>query len=269
MNESKDLKRLFFGFEVHAPWPENLPSGRLLAASDRHMTVAFLGNVSYEKVYALLSDIPKPSFKIGLTGHFDKCLILPERHPHVVAWHQQWWDDTAILQRYQTELVQWFQANGFSFRNTESFLPHVTLSREPFIKNQWLKSFTPLPFYIKDLHLYESMGSLVYKPIWTHPIKSPFEALDHTADIAFTIRGETLEQIYRHAQIALAFRYPLLIPYFSDRKEIENLDDIIIALNDMVSQIDHEIGCPFKAVSFHGELVKEEDALKWEMIVDV
>jgi len=38
----------------------------------------------------------------------------------------------------------------------------------------------------------------------------------------------------------------------------------------MVAQADQEIGAPFKAVSFHGNIVKKNNQLlEWEMIVDV
>ena len=39
----KDQKRLFFGFEVKAPWPQGLPKGRILKEDQRHITIAFLG----------------------------------------------------------------------------------------------------------------------------------------------------------------------------------------------------------------------------------
>lgn len=264
-----DKKRLFFGFEVHAPWPEELPAGRLLAEKDRHMTVAFLGDVSYQKVISLLTSIPKPPLKVGLAGYFDRCLLLPERHPHVVAWHQQWWDESTTLQAFQSELIYWLQGKGFSFSHPDSFLPHVTVCRAPFLKEKWLKSFVSLPFYIKDFHLYESLGSLTYKPIWSYPLMPPFEELEHTADIAYLIRGDSVKQIHRHAHTALAFRFPSLLPYFSEVKEVSSLDDVVIALNECVTRIDEEIGCPFKAVSFHGDLLEDEHGLKWEMIVDV
>ena len=43
-NESK---RLFFGFEVDAPWP-SLPEGRMIKEKDRHVTVAFLDRLPGE-----------------------------------------------------------------------------------------------------------------------------------------------------------------------------------------------------------------------------
>ena len=47
-------------------------------------------------------------------------------------------------------------------------------------------------------------------------------------------------------------------------------DEIIIQLNEKISLWDAESGCPFKAVSFSGEITKKENGLlHWEMIIDV
>jgi RNA 2',3'-cyclic 3'-phosphodiesterase len=37
----------------------------------------------------------------------------------------------------------------------------------------------------------------------------------------------------------------------------------------MVTASDVEVGCPFKAVSYHGEIHESNGLLQWEMIVDV
>ena len=77
----EDRKRLFFALEVQAPWPQPMPAGRRLDEMHRHMTVAFLGVVDYGILQPALAEIPKLPFQIGLTGIFDQCLFLPERHP--------------------------------------------------------------------------------------------------------------------------------------------------------------------------------------------
>ncbi len=270
MGISSEIKRLFFGFEVHAPWPEKWPSGRLLSESNRHITVAFFGNIPYKPLAELLKQIPKPVFQIGLTGQFDKPLFLPERHPHVVAWHMRWFEEEALLRVFQKELITFLQDNGYCFKHADDFLPHLTVCRSPFVNSSWRKAFVSLPFYIKNFHLYESIGSLTYRPLWTFPLEAPFEEIEHTADIAFIVRGRSLTQISLHAQIALAFNFPLLVPYINLPQKLNSLDDLIIELNERVFRIDQEIGCPFKAISFHGDLIEEESGiLKWEMIVDV
>jgi hypothetical protein len=40
-------------------------------------------------------------------------------------------------------------------------------------------------------------------------------------------------------------------------------------LNEAIARVDEQMGTPFKAVSFHGDIQEEEGVLKWEMIVDV
>lgn len=138
------------------------------------------------------------------------------------------------------------------------------------IENEWQEAFTPLPMAITGMHLFESIGNLKYEPCWSYPLKPPFKEIEHTADIAFMIYGEDLEQLFRHAFIALAFKFPPLMNFFYEKNEIKNVDDVVMALNRAVSKADEHFGCPFKAVSFHGEINKEQDqALNWEMIVDV
>lgn len=266
-----EQKRLFFGVEVTAPWPDSLPEGRILQEDCRHMTLAFLGATDYSKLQECLGDMPPFSLKLGIVGQFDKCIFLPKRHPRVAAWHVDWLDDDRGLEDLQKRLAAWLQASGFlSESASNEFLPHVTLCRSPFNLKQWSNSFAVLPMMTKDIHLYESLGNLRYVPIKSWPVAAPFEEFEHMADIAFKIRGADLGQIHRHAFTALAFKFPALLSYYSKTEPKEDLDDIIMDLNHIVACADGEIGCPFKAVSFHGDLKQvNEDILEWEMIVDV
>lgn len=268
MKSNNEVKRLFFGIEVFSPWPEKYPPGRILDNAHRHMTLAFLGNVPYQKVLDILPSFPQKHFKVGLGAFFDKCLFLPPRHPHVVAWHLNWLDDASLLINLQKEMSIWLKKNHFHVDERE-FLPHVTIARSPFNIKEWKNAFAQLPCFCKDIHLYESVGNLCYEPRWSLALKEPFVEIEHTADIAYHIYGESLTQLFRHAQLALAFRYPPLIRYLNSSKSINTIEDCIMLLNEIVTTADGEIGCPFKAVSFHGNVLQEEGILKWEMIVDV
>lgn len=264
-----DTKRLFFGIEVHAPWPLHLPRGRLLDESHRHLTLAFLGNVDYPPLREILNHFPKVLLNLGSVGYFDSCLVLPPRHPHVTAWHVQWLDDGFPLINFQKILSEWLISHGYSL-DKRPWAPHVTLCRQPFDAHDWIKDFIPLPFYTGSLHLYESVGNLTYIPVWSYPLKAPFKEVNHTADMAFVIHGQNLQQIYHNAFTALAFQAPAFIEFFTPMTSLSHLDDVIIALNNIVSRVDSAIGCPLKAVSFHGEIVPLQNSLlQWEMIVDV
>lgn len=272
MHSNDEYKRLFFAFEIEAPWPIKLPEGRLLEEACRHLTLAFLGNIHYPTLQRILPSFPPPNFKMGMVGKFNKCRFLPKKHPNVVAWSIEWFQkDEYHLEAYQKEVVEWLQSHDFSVNiNKKGFLPHVTLCRSPFQYKEWRKAFTPLPMMCKGLHLYESIGNLKYKPIWSYALHSPIEEIDHTADFAFLIRGENLSQIHKHAAVALTFLFPPLLSFISDKRKIEDLEDIIIDLNRMITKADLKQGCPLKAVSFHGELLKQEDQIyAWEMIIDV
>lgn len=256
--------------EVQAPWPEPLPAGRRLDERHRHMTVAFLGHTDYALLQSLLPQIPIPPFKVGLTAIFDQCLFFPDRHPHVVAWHVDWLEGWELLQDYQKKLIAWLQQGGFNPDVRKEFLPHVTLARSPFNPHPWKKTFVPLPMMTSSFQLYESVGNLRYEPVWSHPLAPPFVEIEHTADIAYQIHGESLEQMQLHALTALAFKCPDLVKHLEERPRPESLDDLIIHLNQCIAHVDSRRGCPFKAVSFHGDLKELENGfLRWEMIVDV
>lgn len=266
----KETKRLFFGFEIHAPWPEDFPEGRILAPSSRHMTLAFLGHVPFNPLQEALKSFPEPPFKVGQSGYFDHVLFLPNDHPRVVAWHMKFLNEQLNLNHYYKDLIVWLKTHQFRVDEFNHFLPHLTLSRAPFETKDWEDSFSKLPWIMTHLHLYESLGHLNYQSCWTYPLKFPFEELEHTADIAFRIRGETIQALFHNAFTALAFNFPPLLSYSAKMAEIHTFDEIVYVLNGIIGQADSEIGCPFKAVSYHGNLHQEEDKiLLWDMIVDV
>ena len=145
----------------------------------------------------------------------------------------------------------------------------MTLARKPFSFSVWKKAFSYLPCYISSLDLYESLGHSSYQSLWKKEFLPPFIEIPHTADIAYQIHGESFPELLLHAQIALSFRFPFLTEFIAS-KEVKNLDEVVMALNDLVCEVDKTRGCPFKAVSFHGNLIKLPlGVLQWEMFVDV
>ncbi|MCC5831598.1 MAG: hypothetical protein JJU12_00950 [Chlamydiales bacterium] len=265
----REQKRLFFGLEVDAPWPEALPHGRLIDEGDRHLTLAFLGEVNAEHLKSALEAFPKPSFKVGFAGQFDQCLFLPPSRPRVVAWHLDFMEEETPIKAFYEKLIEWLRNEGYAPNTHHRFNPHVTLARAPFNESVWKRQFTPLPFYLKNIHLYESKGELHYQPIWSFTLVAPLEEISHEADIAYWVRAESYDQLFSHARIALAFSFPAILPFLSKHDGIRDLDDVIIGLNELVARVDQEISCPFKAVSFHSRLEEREEILDWEMIVDV
>lgn len=259
-------KRLFFGFSVDAPWPMTYPNGRIIEENARHLTLAFLGNHPFAPLEKALPDFPKPNFPIGPVGRSDKLLFLPELKPRVVAEHIEWLIDGDTLGSYQKTVLDWLENLGYPV-DRRPMLPHVTVARSPFIEKEWEDVFEPLPFMITGIHLYESIGNLRYNSIWNFPLQPAFEEFEHTADIAFNVYAQNFQELYLHGALAMAFKFPPFLNYL-EQVPIENLNSAIQLLNQMIAKSDAEIGCPFKAVSYHGK-VSEEKLLKWEMIVDV
>jgi 2'-5' RNA ligase len=259
-------KRLFFGFPAVALWPAKLPAGRLIAPGMRHFTAAFLGDVAFDTLETHLPNIPLPPFKVGFTGFFDQCLFLPERHPHVVAWHGNT-HRRELCEEYVIRLAQWLEGIGYPLNLRLPWLPHATLARSPFDPKEWRKAFTPTPFFVSHFALYESFPGLEYRPIWNHSFTLPFEEIEHTADRAYIIRGEAVEDLYHNACCALAFVHPPLMVFAQNPPT--GIDELVSSLNRVLGLADAEQGCPFKAVSYHGDIKQREAIYEWEMIVDV
>lgn len=264
------MKRLFWGLEVKAPWPLKYPPGRILDFSHRHLTLAFIGEEDEFKIMNALARLPPPSFKVGFSGKFNRCVFLPAKHPHVVAWQILWWGVMDKLERYRKDLIQWHKSLLIHLDEKKSFLPHVTIARDPHNYKEWGNAFIPLPLITRNVYLFESLGHSQYKPLFTYPIKAPFEEFDHTADLAYLIRGENLGEIFYNAYAALAFKFPALLKVSIEISEFSSLNDIILYLNRIIGKADEREGSPFKAVSHHGTInLDEEGLLTWEMIVDV
>lgn len=261
-------KRLFFGLELIADWPQSLPKGRVIDEQEHHLTLAFLGQVSFPELEELLPTFPKPKSKIGFSGKCDHLIFLPKKTPRIVAGAIHWFENASFM-CYQQSIELWLKKHKYPVDHRE-FLSHITLARMPFEQEEWKNyQLTPFPLITKAIHLYESIGNLHYSSLWSFPLLLPFEEFEHTADIAFLIRGETFQDLFLHAAIALIFNFPPLLNYFAKPWELSDLNSIIRQLNYLIALADSEIGVPFKAVSFHGEVKAQEDYLEWEMIVDV
>ncbi len=256
--------------EVVAPWPEELPAGRVVSIEDRHLTLAFLGASHLPTLHQLLKSFPDPGFRIGLAGMFDHPLFLPPRQPRVAAWRVHLLEHRDLFMRFQERLIEWLKERGIEPKRQRGvFIPHVSIARRPFSISEWKAGFAPLPMYVKNIRLCESKGLLQYETCWSYPILAPFEEMEHTADLLFIARGIDFRQLYLHAALALAFRFPALIRYL-ETQEIRDLEDLILKLNRLIGIADREEGCPFKAVSLHGKVkTSESGILEWEMIVDV
>ncbi len=258
--------RLFFALKTKAPWPKSWPEGRVIEEEFRHDTLAFLKSSSFEEIEKILPTFPKPPFRVAPSGRFVSCKLLPEKTPRVVSWEVDWFEK-AVLD-FREEIASWLK-NGKISIDPRPWFSHVTVCRAPFKKDPWMDAFYPLPFYSSSIHLYESLGYSKYKSLWNFDFDPPFEELQHTADLAFHIYGRNTRQIYVNAFTALCFDAPELTPYFVDQ-EVESVEEVVMLLNDAVHELDRHIGCPFKAVSFHGEICElGPNLFKWEMIVDV
>lgn len=262
------MKRLFFAFEILAPW-DDPPSKKWIDPVMRHLTLAFLGNIEASPLLEHLLLVPKPPFNVGQCGLFDKLKFLPEHHARLVSFHAEFGERLPLFQTYVLELWNWLNGLGMTTTEKRAWLPHVTIARMPFSFAEWRKHFTPLPLAFHKLHLYESTPGSHYTPIWTQSLPPPFEEIEHTADIAFKVLGESPQALCLNAFTALCFQFPKLTPFRPILKG-ESEEAVIYALNQSLALADAKLGCPFKAVSHHGSFEKNStNLISWEMIVDV
>ena len=130
---------------------------------------------------------------------------------------------------------------------------------------------SPSPFVVEGIEVFEKEKGAPCRILWQFPIVVPFEEMEHTADLAFIVRGKDWEELYLHACGALYFTCPELYPFLSgERVAMDGLDQIVIQLNRVIATIDQEVGSPFKAVSFNGKVIRNSEGIyEWEMIIDV
>ncbi|NGX39428.1 MAG: RNA 2',3'-cyclic phosphodiesterase [Chlamydiae bacterium] len=259
-------KHLFFAYSIDAPWPSQYPEGRILAEEVRHDTFAFLGSQDFAPLEEALSTFPIPDM-IGPVGRTTPYLFLPEKSPRVVAYGIDWLEKKEKLTAFEQKVEEWLKQKNYPV-DPRPRLPHLTVARSPFDKDAWKEDYTPLPILITGIHLYESLGNLHYQSLWHRPLTPPFVEIEHTADIAYLIRGHNPQELFLHASIAISFSFPTLLPFLQERSPTD-IQETVRALNEMVTLWDSAIGCPIKAVSYHGAFEKKEELLEWEMIVDV
>lgn len=232
---------MFFALEVNGGWFAPMPEGRILKEEHRHLTLAFLGNESWSRLQNELKEYPFLKTRLGLTGRCDGLLFLPERHPRVVAGHITW-IDLPTFQEIHQELSTFLRTKGYILDPRE-LVSHVTLARAPFQIKKWKEVFTPFPLIATSLNLYESVGNLAYRPLWTLPLRSPIE---FKTDLIFEIRGKDYTQLFHHAQLALAFKFPQLLNSFLVESQAQSDEELISQL----MQVCQKAVCPIKALQF-------------------
>ncbi|NGX34607.1 MAG: RNA 2',3'-cyclic phosphodiesterase [Candidatus Anoxychlamydiales bacterium] len=267
----KDTKRVFFGFEVFSNWLQTPDEKKVISENNRHITLLFLGENKILDIEFFLNNIPLLDLKTAPVGFFDEILFLPKNHPRLIAYKANFMDKEKRIQKFQKNIFDFFKNKNFEIKqNKDNFLPHITVCRNEFNIDEWKKSFEPFAFYVKSFNLFESLGNSEYKNLWKKEFIKPFEEIPHTADIAFEIKGETFLDLLHSAFIALSFKENKFLKYYKELKNVISIDDVIINLNELVTKAEIDgIHMPFKAISFHSDIKREDNILSWEMIVDV
>lgn len=239
MNRKEGKKRLFFGMSLFVPWPDTFPKGRVLDMNSRHLTLAFLGDCFFSELY----NFPVPSYSLGSVGYFDELLFLPKRKPKVASWHLKCLIENGLFE-YQRSLIDWLLSCGYELERRD-FLPHVTVARSPFNEEEWSSAFKPLPFCLTGLHLYESLGNLVYKPLKSYPLLQSIQREFFGKSSCFLIRWKELEDLFISVQMAIAYAFPNFIENVLLKESFENLKSLERTVENILEQFLY----PFRLLS--------------------
>jgi 2'-5' RNA ligase len=255
-------KQLLFGFEAHAPWPKILPDEKTLKAKHHHLTLLYFEDVSYQKLHDEIRYMPKPSFRVGPVAVSDSSLFLPNRSSDIITWHVDPFGDDPIND-YQHALVEYYKELGYGFDKKE-YIKHITLGKSGALKKEIKKNFKPLPLYCSNLHLYESLKGDQYEPIWTYDLLPPFE---EQKEGQFILYGESFQQVFLNAQIALAFKFPELVPFLDPTYQVRNLHDGEIRLTTLLNAAYRAIKIPIDKTTFLENGKQEKGLLSWPLQV--
>ena len=143
-------KRVFFGFDVICPWPQNPIEEKTLSFSNRHFTFLFLGKQEVEKLLPLLQKMPSLPFFISPAGFFDRCIVLPSKRPSVVALQFHLETYAQELKNFHYLFIQWLLDQKIEIKELEKekLLFHVSVSRKPQSLELWEQTFKKRPFFL-------------------------------------------------------------------------------------------------------------------------
>lgn len=262
------MSRVFIGFQVDAPWPAKLPNGGHIHPGERHMTLAFLGDVDLDSLLSHLPEFPLPPLTMGFVGHFSETLFLPPKHPSVVAWHADLEEKHREISEYQLQVSDWLKLRGFPPAGEHRvWLPHVSICRTPFDKHEWEQVFEKYPFTCSKIHLYESVGNLRYESRWIYSLFPPFEQIKNSEGLVYTIRGKSLDEVYKHTQAALTFLDTHFLSAFDERAQPKNIEQMERSFNDSLRRVNAKWGSSVKSLrSIEGDK-ENQGYLEWKIEV--
>ena len=258
----KDTKRLLFAFEAYAPFPSNIDLSSNINGQKNHVTLLFFGDVSYKKIHETIRYMPKPSFKVGLAGLSTGLIQIPKRDPSLLTCNVDLLG-TKQIDFYQSQIMDYYTQYGFDFKG-KKFLKHITLGTSSIPDQELMGLLFPLPLYLKNLNLFEVRPGERFESIWTYDLLPPF--VEH--DLGhYVIHGESFQQIFINAQIALAFKNPRFTPFIDSSYQVRNLHDGGVMLTTLINKAYRLAGVEIEKVSFSDNGSQANGVLVWDFFV--
>ncbi|MCX6112793.1 MAG: hypothetical protein NTY22_05875 [Proteobacteria bacterium] len=163
-----EIRRLFWGFEITAQWPQFPRDGRQILPKDRHATIAFLGNVDYDMLKPFINNY-EPEINIQPSGIFNRLILLPNEKKSRIISLGGHINNLDMCMTEVNRIKKGMSMLGFKI-DERDWLFHVTIARKPFNIKLWKGLNILIPFRLSGICLYQSIQSLIYEKLHTFPI---------------------------------------------------------------------------------------------------
>lgn len=230
------MSKFAFGLEVHSPWPEPLPKGRLFAPKCRYVNLAHTDDVEKDFLLSIISTIPKPAYSTGFVGLFKQCLFIPAQRPNYVAWEADFLNRQREIGCYQLKLKEWLAALGLISTESRRFWqPYVVMARNPDL-GAWQDSFIPLPFCTSLFKLYQ-ITETDCSPLWSYPQQRPFLIERSENIVHIQVFSDNEQFLGIHMLGAIAYLSPALTTSLWDSPVFLNLKEYKDYYNQLLKNL--------------------------------
>ena len=251
---------LFFGFEVQTPFVETLLKDQMGKMQISPLPFLFFQESVCQKVDDLVCKMPEPSFRVGPIALAEAA---PSISNHILGNVQLCMKrfGADLIGPYQKLLRHYFIQEGCQM-NKKNYTKQIFWKGPSLFSQKIEDIFHPFPFYFLNFHLYKRCEKRRYVRIWTHDFLPPFKEVESGN---FILYGESFQQIFLNAQIALSFKFPAFTAFIDDKYRVRNLHDGGVRLMTLIYKVCDAIKIPIRKAIFPDHGKQEKGLLKWDL----